>query len=658
MDKPCDICAGFTDQGIAFKELIITCSKCRIAREHIYCVRVNHSLVEDWDPDNWVCESCEEGNGMLSPKSNIKEDTLESSAIRGHYDGMHSAGPRTSRNDSGWKAHPKRHKTIVNGNVRFISNEEVRRLSLANRPQLESSALGGHYDGMHSAGPSRSRNDSGWQDQSKRKTPIVNVKVRFISKEEVRRLSLADTSQRTAYGNKIVTRKSPVSWVKANRSIIRSEVARHDRPPMMPSISKINQQAYQNLKHSQADVFVPATDDDNSKKMEIATKKKSCTVSTLRSFSPISSPDAGTSKKMETATKKTVSTLRPFSPISNPSKQGIDLIIAISGKKDPGTPTKVHIIIEQPMDASVLSQRVETSSRVAVDEPNKFSRTPSTSRHSSLNMNYGGNTTAAEHNHSDEEERDLLNMFPSLHLYRSSLPALHATWKGGFIILDAETPAQFARGFQAQAPCTVHRKAYEFTRKMPPVLRANLLPRLLLWDDPFQDEPPDLHDVGLYFFPDDNIAGSRETYALLFEFMDTQNSAMRINFDRVEAVELLIFTSKQLHLDSLNTVTSTRTKNFLWGIFRDKNLCRADMDHIGTTFATEVDMVGGKMVGIVDLPKDSFSPCIIFRDKNHCRADMDDIGTTVATKVDMVGGKTLGIIDLSKDSANPCRRYL
>lgn len=191
-------------------------------------MRVNYSLVEDWDPNNWVCESCEEGNGMLSPKSNIKEDTLESSAIRGHYDGMHSAGPRTSRNDSGWKAHPKRHKTIVNGNVRFISNEEVRRLSLADRPQLESSALRGHYDGMHSAGPSRSRNDSGWQAQSKRKTPIVNGKVRFISKEDVRRLSLADTSQRTAYGNKIVTRKSPVSWVKANRSIVRSEVARHD----------------------------------------------------------------------------------------------------------------------------------------------------------------------------------------------------------------------------------------------------------------------------------------------------------------------------------------------------------------------------------------------------------------------------------------------
>jgi hypothetical protein len=81
-------------------------------------------------------------------------------------------------------------------------------------------------------------------------------------------------------------------------------------------------------------------------------------------------------------------------------------------------------------------------------------------------------------------------------------------FRGGFIIFDAETPAEFVGGFQARPPCTVHCKAYELSHKMPPVLRANLLPRLLLWADPFQDECPDLRDVGLYFFPDDNIAGS------------------------------------------------------------------------------------------------------------------------------------------------------
>ncbi|PRQ38494.1 hypothetical protein RchiOBHm_Chr4g0414551 [Rosa chinensis] len=93
--------------------------------------------------------------------------------------------------------------------------------------------------------------------------------------------------------------------------------------------------------------------------------------------------------------------------------------------------------------------------------------------------------------------------------------------------------------------------------------------------------------------------------------MDTQNSVMRIYFDGVDAVDLLIFTSKQLHLDSLKTVTSPSTENFLWGIFHDKNHCRADMYDNGTTVDMEVDMAGGKMVGTVDVVvlKDSSTRC-------------------------------------------------
>ncbi|KAL6188840.1 hypothetical protein ACLB2K_040231 [Fragaria x ananassa] len=451
MDRPCDICAGFTDRGIAFEEVIVTCSKCRVSRQHIYCMRVNLSLDEDWDPDNWVCESCEEGNGMLFPNSRIKEDTLESLTDRSRYDAMHLAGPSTS-NCSGWQAHSTRQKPVVSGKVKFITNEEVRRLSSADQPQV---------------------------------IPV---------------------------GYKTVAPKSPGSGVKVNPRFIRSEVAmphRRSRPPKMQSISKINQQVSQNFKHSQ---------DAETSKEETAIGKKLSTVATLRHFSPISTPE----------------------------------------KRAPGTPTKWHIIEEQPIDASLHSQGVESPKRITVEEPTKFSCTPSTSRHSQFKMSYGGNTSKAEHNHSDGRQRDPLNMIPSVHSYHS--PALHPIWKGGFIILDSETPAQFIGGFQAQPPSTVHRKAYEFSRKMPPVLRANLIPRLLLWADPFQEECPDLQDVGLYFFPDDNIAGSRETYALLFEVMDTQNSVMRIYFDGVDAVDLLIFTSTQLHFYSPNTVTSPRGK--------------------------------------------------------------------------------------------------
>lgn len=48
------------------------------------------------------------------------------------------------------------------------------------------------------------------------------------------------------------------------------------------------------------------------------------------------------------------------------------------------------------------------------------------------------------------------------------------------------------------------------------------------------------------------ISRSRETYAMLFEVMDTQKLVMRIYFDGVDGVDLLIFTSKQLHFHTLS----------------------------------------------------------------------------------------------------------
>ena len=40
-----------------------------------------------------------------------------------------------------------------------------------------------------------------------------------------------------------------------------------------------------------------------------------------------------------------------------------------------------------------------------------------------------GNTCAVEHNHADSEERDLVNILPSLSLKPSNLPARDAPWK-------------------------------------------------------------------------------------------------------------------------------------------------------------------------------------------------------------------------------------
>ncbi|CAL8149335.1 unnamed protein product [Prunus armeniaca] len=47
----------------------------------------------------------------------------------------------------------------------------------------------------------------------------------------------------------------------------------------------------------------------------------------------------------------------------------------------------------------------------------------------------------------NSEERDLVNIFASLSLKPSNLPARDAPWKGGFI-LDAATPGEFIGGLK------------------------------------------------------------------------------------------------------------------------------------------------------------------------------------------------------------------
>lgn len=87
-----------------------------------------------------------------------------------------------------------------------------------------------------------------------------------------------------------------------------------------------------------------------------------------------------------------------------------------------------------------------------------------------------------------------------------------------------------------------------------------------------------------------------------------------------------------------DTVTCPKTQNFLWGIFRSKGDGQADMDDSATTADMEVDMVGGKMVGSIDVvvPK-----------------DQQPIMTSKDMEVDMVGGKMVGSVDVValKDSS-------
>ncbi|XP_057517298.1 uncharacterized protein LOC130798373 [Amaranthus tricolor] len=49
MEKPCEVCG---DTG--WVHAIVICTKCKVTREHRYCMRV----MLEHDPENWVCEEC------------------------------------------------------------------------------------------------------------------------------------------------------------------------------------------------------------------------------------------------------------------------------------------------------------------------------------------------------------------------------------------------------------------------------------------------------------------------------------------------------------------------------------------------------------------------------------------------------------------------
>ncbi|XP_068307587.1 uncharacterized protein [Pyrus communis] len=167
--------------------------------------------------------------------------------------------------------------------------------------------------------------------------------------------------------------------------------------------------------------------------------------------------------------------------------------------KTPGASGKEHVREKQPADVLVPRPYNETSRKKMEAAIKKEPFTVATMRHSSPISSPG----VAEHNHADAEERGLENTLASLNLNRSSLPARQVTWRGGFIV-DAATTSEFIGGFQGRPPCKIHPKAYRFAQTMPRVLKANFLPRSQLWTDIFQCQPPDLQDVGLYFFPDEN----------------------------------------------------------------------------------------------------------------------------------------------------------
>ncbi|XP_030493862.2 uncharacterized protein LOC115709791 isoform X2 [Cannabis sativa] len=70
-DKVCDTCGGNNHRA---NFLLVTCSKCYITSEHVYCMRreIEHKV-----PEDWVCESCQSDSDSVLMETKETEDVAE-----------------------------------------------------------------------------------------------------------------------------------------------------------------------------------------------------------------------------------------------------------------------------------------------------------------------------------------------------------------------------------------------------------------------------------------------------------------------------------------------------------------------------------------------------------------------------------------------------
>ncbi|XP_058751329.1 uncharacterized protein LOC131624402 isoform X2 [Vicia villosa] len=112
--EPCDICGA-----VGFAELCVTCTKCNVFREHIYCMRKNLTEI----PDYWFCETCQSKNGTTSP-CEVKQDV----GLQG------TTSPCEVKQDTGLQVstRKKSFRTAPTGKVKYLHEDEVIKLSSCN----------------------------------------------------------------------------------------------------------------------------------------------------------------------------------------------------------------------------------------------------------------------------------------------------------------------------------------------------------------------------------------------------------------------------------------------------------------------------------------------------------------------------------------------
>ncbi|KAK9740889.1 hypothetical protein RND81_03G068500 [Saponaria officinalis] len=135
-------------------------------------------------------------------------------------------------------------------------------------------------------------------------------------------------------------------------------------------------------------------------------------------------------------------------------------------------------------------------------------------------------------------------------------PLSYSIWRGRCCIYG-----QYSFTILAHMSSKASAEASEVVRSLPKLLGFEIVPKIDIWPLKFRNAVPTADNISVYFFPEDYRA--ERVYDRLVDYIIEHEFAMLL---KVHNVELLVFSSRELHLNNWRY----QRKYYLWGIIRRK----------------------------------------------------------------------------------------
>ncbi|XP_074277915.1 uncharacterized protein LOC141601518 isoform X2 [Silene latifolia] len=506
--KPCEICGDIGYQPISI------CCRCRITREHPYCMKIMHY----GNPKDWVCEECELGDQRRACSSKPSISKLGDHARAcSSKPGISELRDQTRACSSKPGPSKEPNNTTTRGKIMKPPRSKVQYLPPEDAKRLKSGALKKNV-------ASQSKLNLSCRPTVNRTPP---PKPEAIKCSTVNRTSPLKSD---AIRCSTMNRAPPKFSVKPNTP---------DKPPA------IKLQSPSHLPNSQQDKKWSSSKDTEK---HVAKKQR------VRQDSPLairSAKEAQTSN----ATEEERRAAQPFWRNPSASKPSPGKNIKPNAERDNNNPGQISRQLVQ--DLRPVRSDKGPSRQLYRDN---FAGMPVPCEKVQCNTervikNAGhGSMQHVRHSIATSSGKESLEHGLELDRYLPNHPAEFPTWEGRFnISIDDADLCRSIDGIRAHPSCKVQRKAYDLSRKLPEVLEFELLPRLNIWGNLFDYSVPDSRDIGLYFLS--------PKISTLLDYMYEHNMLLRCQID---GVELLVFSSQHL-AECSQTINK---KFFLWGLFR------------------------------------------------------------------------------------------